>query len=521
MRVSELALAIDRKLREVPSGWVEGEVRDIKVDARKGHCYLVLGDEGANLNGCLWSGRVARCQPLPVKGDLARAHYERVDFYAPYGKTSLIIDYIKPTGEGELLRRRAETLRKLQAAGYCDAARRKPLRTFPRRVGVVAAHGSHAKEDVIRHLRERFPAQDIVFCPAAVQGVAAVGTIIDALGRLQASPSVDVIILARGGGSVAELVPFDDERLCKAISACAVPVITSIGHTKDRPNCDHVAAACATVPAKAAELAIRYSANELFDELDRHAATLSAVTAALRHRSDTLCELWADARPRDRIADIAEDLEVSRGLLASRAENVYRRYDAELAGLGRSLDAIGARMPRPHALEQLRRELHEAGRDYITHHRTALDEQWEALADAGRCIPRPAALDLFSVQLDAARGRICEKRRDYGRALDRLGTSALGDARARLETKRNAVEGDTGKLRTGANRALSRWSERIAHLGELVDAKDFRRHGWVLVSDDHGNEIRTVASLHPGETVHMRFVDGEAAASVDHVKQKH
>jgi exodeoxyribonuclease VII large subunit len=274
LTVSEMASVIGAALRELGDGWVEGEVRSINRH-RSGHVYLTLADESSNIDVCIWKGRVARCSPLPAQGDLVQAHYQKVDFYAPYGKTSLIVDYLKPTGEGELLRRRAQTLAKLQAEGLCN--RRKQLRAFPRRVGVIAGQGSHAQEDVIRHLRERFPAIDIAFCAASVQGVEAVGTIIDALGRLQAIGGVDVIILARGGGSVADLMPFDDERLCRAIVACTVPVITSIGHTKDHPNCDHVAAAYAPVPAKAAELAIRHSATELLDALDRERMLLDSV----------------------------------------------------------------------------------------------------------------------------------------------------------------------------------------------------------------------------------------------------
>ncbi len=131
--------------------------------------------------------------PLPAQGDLVQAHYERVDFYAPRGATKLILDRVRPTGEGELLRRRAETLRRLRADGLCDPDRRKPLLAFPRRVGVIAARND-ANIDVIQALRRRFPPQDIVFCAASVQGVHAVGSVIDALGRLQAVEGVDVIV---------------------------------------------------------------------------------------------------------------------------------------------------------------------------------------------------------------------------------------------------------------------------------------------------------------------------------------
>ena len=240
--VAQVAGRIGGALRALGDGWIEGEVTLDQRASSSGHVYLTLADESASLDACIWKGRVARCSPLPAQGDLVQAHYERVDFYAPRGTTKLILDRVRPTGEGELLRRRAETLQRLRADGLCDPDRRKPLLAFPRRVGVIAARND-ANIDVIQALRRRFPPQDILFCSASVQGVHAVGSVIDALGRLQAVEGVDMIVVARGGGSTADLLAFDDERLCRAIFACAVPVITSIGHTKDRPNCDHVAAA--------------------------------------------------------------------------------------------------------------------------------------------------------------------------------------------------------------------------------------------------------------------------------------
>jgi exodeoxyribonuclease VII large subunit len=297
LSVVQVAGRIDGALRRLGDGWIEGEVTAISVHRASGHVYLTLADESASLDACIWKGRASRCQPLPAQGDLVQAHYERIDFYAPRGATKLILDHVRPTGDGELLRRRAETLRRLRADGLCDQDRRKPLPAFPRRVGVIAALGD-ANIDVIQALRRRFPPQDIVFCPASVQGVHAVGSVIDALGRLQAVDGVDVIVVARGGGSTADLLAFDDERLCRAIFACAVPVITSIGHTKDRPNCDHVAAAFAPVPAKAAELAIRHSAADLLDELDRHRIALGRVLDRPRLMVERMGDLLQSSRSR-------------------------------------------------------------------------------------------------------------------------------------------------------------------------------------------------------------------------------
>ncbi len=404
--VAQVAGRIGGALRALGDGWIEGEVTQVSLHRSSGHVYLTLADESASLDACIWKGRVARCSPLPAQGDLIQAHYERVDFYAPRGATKLIVDRVRPTGEGELLRRRAETLQRLQADGLCDPGRRKLLLAFPRRVGVIAARND-ANIDVIQALRRRFPPQDIVFCAASVQGMHAVGSVIDALGRLQAVDGIDTIVLARGGGSTADLLAFDDERLCRAIFACTVPVITSIGHTKDRPNCDHVAAAYAPVPAKAAELAIRHSAVELLEELDRQRMALARV------------------------------------------------FD------------------RPRAMVQRMGEL-----------------------------------------LHSSRARVTRKRLDLIAALDRRSAEAIRELRRRVVTQRQAVERDASRLGPAAERLLVRHTERVAALGAVIDAKDFRRRGWVMATDAGGAPVRSVAELHPVDTISLSFADGQASATI-------
>jgi exodeoxyribonuclease VII large subunit len=409
--VAQVAGRIDGALRGLGDGWIEGEVTSISVHRSSGHVYLTLADESASLDACIWKGRAARCRPLPARGDLVQAHYERISFYAPRGATKLVLDHVRPTGDGELLRRRAETLKRLRADGLCDPERRKPLPVFPRRVGVVAARND-AHIDVIQALRKRFPPQDIVFCAASVQGVHAVGSVIDALGRLQSTEGVDVIVLARGGGSTADLLAFDDERICRAIFACAVPVITSIGHTKDRPNCDHVAAAFATVPAKAAELALRRSAADLLEELERH-----------------------------RIA------------------------------LARVLD-------RPRLMVERMGEL-----------------------------------------LQASRSRVTRKRLDLLAALDRRSGEAMRELRRRLLSQRQAVDRDASRIAPATERALGRHAERVMALGALIDAKDFRRRGWVMASQ-RDNPVKSVADLHAADILELSFADGEATARITDIERE-
>lgn len=512
--VTEVAQRVAAALREVGSGWVEGEVRSI-TRANSGHVYLTLGDENANLDVCIWKDRVAACQPLPDQGDLVQAHYQRVNFYARTGKTSLIVDRLKPTGEGELLRRRAETLAALETEGLCDAGRRKQRVAFPRRVGVIAGQGSDAKADVVRALRERFPAQDIVFCPAAVQGAHAVGSVIDALGRLQATDGVDVIILARGGGSVADLVAFDDGRLCRAIVACTVPVVTSIGHTKNRPNCDHVAAAFAPVPAKAAEKAIAHSQAGLLAELDRHRTTLDAVPGRLRALADDVAELWAQVRLRQGLVTLGEDVAAAGALLGSRTETKLRRRETALNATGRELDAVAANMPRPASLDDLRDELHRAAVTYIREHVATLDAHAAVLDAAARRIPRPESLDVLATHLAHAGQHLRGRSRDYAAALERRGAEARREVRRRLTAEQRDVSADAQRLRPAVEAALGRVRERVAHLGALLNAKNFPRHGWLLARDEHGQAVTTIADLSVGTTLRLGFADGEAAATVN------
>jgi len=517
LSVTQVAHRIDGALRDLGDGWIEGEIRSI-TQHRSGHIYLTLADEESNLDACIWKGRAKRCLPLPRQGDLVQAHYERIDFYAPRGATKLIVDEIRPTGEGELLRRRAEVLRRLRADGLCDERCRKTLRTFPRRVGVIAAQSSDAKVDVIRHLRERLPSQDIVFCPAAVQGVEAVGSVIDALGRLQAIDDVDVIVIARGGGSVADLIAFDDERLCRAIYACAVPVITSIGHTKDRPNCDHVAAAFAPVPAKAAEYAIAHSAQRLLEDFDRYLGDLDAIGAAVRRRSEQVADCWRQIRPSQRIAGLSEAVSGTSDLLTSRAQSAHSKRELALTGVSRGLAQLSAQLPRAEALNDARERLRHAAASVLSTQMSTLEAHDAALTAVTQRIPRPAALDVCAAHLTNTASRVRERRRDYGRALDRMAADAQRDLRRRCIAESGDLDSEAQALLSATERGLARARERVTHLGALASAKDFRNRGWVLACDEHKQAVRGLVNLRPGAALQLHLADGHAGVTVQHIE---
>lgn len=310
--VTTLNHAIRSTLLEFGGGIVEAEVRSLNL-AASGHCYITLADAESEIRAVMWRGTVQRNGPLPAEGDLVEAHFEKVDFYPVRGSLQIQLTKLEPTGEGELLRRRAELIARLEREGLTDPAKKPELKRFPEKLGVIAGAGSDAMHDVVKAVRERSAGVPIIFCPALVQGVQSPASVVAAIATLCQTPGVETIILARGGGSVSDLAAFDDEQLCRAVFASPVPVITSIGHTKDRPVCDYVSAAFAPVPAKAAELALAVSDADVTFLLDEQAAP-------------------ALAGGRVRIERLRGDLDAAAAQLS--VERVTGRFDERIASLG-------------------------------------------------------------------------------------------------------------------------------------------------------------------------------------------
>jgi exodeoxyribonuclease VII large subunit len=554
-RVSQLAIDIQRALREVGSGWVEGEVQRRKTIG--GHTYFTLADEDASIDCVVWRSRAQRIQQWPAEGQLVQVHFERVDFYARRGSTSLHVDAIRLTGEGELLARKQATLDKLTADGLVARARR-PLPGYPRRVGVIAAAHSDAKTDVIKALRERWPAVHIVFRAALVEGVRAVDSVIGALAHLQDIDAVDVIIVARGGGGVRDLVAFDDERLCRAVFACDVPVVTSIGHTAQRPNCDHVSAAYADVPARTAELVVP-SAVELCQDLDRYGVLLENVPKLLRDQVGDLAELWERARPQTSLRRRDAELDVLDSRLRGAAASFHSAREKTLDDARHRLAVARSKVPAPAVLDLPAQQLLTAAHAFYADRADELDAAGRSLAAARARLPQPDAIDELARRLGPAAGRARRRDRDYERALERLRVEAgkafarrigahdrliadLGDdlgaaARRRLADRelrlnyiglagaRRAVgkllsEQDEQlaelliSLTAGARRSITAADTQLAHVAELIAARDFRRLGWVLAGDGNGNPIRSAGALTPGAELTLDFHDGRATAAV-------
>ncbi len=337
-------------------GLVEGEVQKA-FRSQAGHLYIDLADGDAVIGCVMWRDAARGLAEVPRQGQLIQAEYRRIRVYAPRGQVQLDLASLTPTGEGELLRRVHETLARLVADGLTDPTAKRALPRFPRRVGLIAGRGSDAEADVLTALAQRYPACGVTTAAALVQGAQAVASIIDALGRLDREPDVDVIILARGGGSVEDLMPFSDERLCRAIAALDTPVITSIGHTKQRPNCDHVASAAAEVPARAAEYAVP-SGAELLDRIERLGAGIANDTERVLAEARGRVERSA-MRPAGRAAlvTLTHRIDLERLRIENESRRGLETRGRRLQDAASRLDAAFAALPRAADLDPLRARL--------------------------------------------------------------------------------------------------------------------------------------------------------------------
>ena len=235
--------------------WVEGEVSNLTL-AASGHCYFTLKDGAAVLTCIMWRNQVEMLGRLPKDNETVEAH-GTVSVYEARGQYQLIVDTMRPFGVGRLYLMFEELKAKLAAEGLFDEERKRPLPARPQRIGVVTSPTAAALQDILRTLSQRFPLVEVLLAPSQVQGEGAPPQISQAIAALNGwSEPVDVIIVARGGGSVEELWAFNDEQVARAIANSRIPIISGVGHESDFTIADFVADVRAPTPTGAAAAAV-------------------------------------------------------------------------------------------------------------------------------------------------------------------------------------------------------------------------------------------------------------------------
>ena len=295
LSVSQVAVHLRELLESNPflgDLWIVGEVSNRRAST-SGHTYFTLKDSKAALNCILFRGHGVSAAGLLENGKTVRAH-GRMSFYEPRGSTDFMVDRVMPEGEGELARELERLKARLAAEGLFEESRKRPLPAFPQVIGVVTSPNGAAWQDIQNVLRRRYPLAELLLSPTQVQGLDAAPSIAAALSRLDAAGRAEVVILARGGGSLEDLWPFNEEEVARAIFRSRSPVVSGVGHETDFTLADYVADRRAPTPSAAAELTtpdgaiLRQTAQDWLERSYRGALRVVAdyqeETAALSRR---------------------------------------------------------------------------------------------------------------------------------------------------------------------------------------------------------------------------------------------
>jgi exodeoxyribonuclease VII large subunit len=339
--VSRLNMEVRSALENsFPLLWVTGEISNLAMP-RSGHLYFSLKDASAQVRCAMFRNRrnLLRFQPGDGTQVIVRA---RVTVYEPRGDLQLVIEHMEPAGEGLLRQQVEELARKLREEGLFEEERKKPLPTFPRRIGVVTSPSGAAIRDVLTVLKRRCPSIPVVVYPVAVQGKTAAGEITEMLKIADRRKECDLLILTRGGGSLEDLMAFNDEQLARTIAGLSIPLISAIGHEIDTSISDHVADRRAPTPSAAAELASPDS-EALLHRVDLLAARIQRTQAQhLQRNMQRLDELGIrlqQQHPGVRLQHQAERITTLRARLQQAGRNRTRILHASLDTLATRLQA--------------------------------------------------------------------------------------------------------------------------------------------------------------------------------------
>jgi len=360
--VRDLVAAVRMHIeREYGDTWVEGEISNFRAHD-SGHLYFTLKDQNSQIRAVMFRSQARLLRFRPENG-MQVVLRGRVTIYEDRGELQISAEYLEPKGAGALLIAFEQLKAKLEAEGLFDPARKKPIPTLPRRIGIVTSPQAAALRDILNIVRRRHHSANVLIFPAQVQGEAASAEVSAGLAYFNRERNVDVIIVARGGGSAEDLAAFNNQALARAVAASQIPVISAVGHETDFTIIDFVADMRAPTPSAAAELVIR-SRQEVQDQAE---GLRQRLARAMRYRilmgRQALSELahhgtfrrMTDAinRRQQKLDDLKNRMDrAERQILEKQhrrlelAAAAVRHYDVRrmLAGIGKELDSRVARL---------------------------------------------------------------------------------------------------------------------------------------------------------------------------------
>ncbi|GLP74071.1 exodeoxyribonuclease 7 large subunit [Mycobacterium antarcticum] len=339
--VRSVAMMVKDWIDRLGTVWVEGQIAQMNVRPNSATAYITLRDPAADMSLQITCPRdLVHNAPVKLAEGTQVIMHGRPTFFVGRGSFSLRVNQIRAVGIGELLARIDRLRKLLDAEGLFDPRLKRPIPFLPATVGLITGRASAAERDVMSVAETRWPAVRFAVRNTIVQGPSAVAQIVGALRELDADPDVDVIVLARGGGSVEDLLPFSDETLCREIAKCSTPVISAIGHEPDNPLCDLVADVRAATPTDAAKRVVPDAAAEqaLVAELcGRSARALRNWVHREQHTVSQLRTRPVLAQPLAALTARADEIHRAR---ATARRDVARLVEAE----GRSVAHLSARL---------------------------------------------------------------------------------------------------------------------------------------------------------------------------------
>lgn len=483
--VSELSSALKRTIEDA-YGYVRlrGEISGFRGPHSSGHCYFSLKDEGAKIDAVIWKGTYARLKTKPQEG-LEVIATGKITTFPGKSSYQIVIDQIAPAGVGALMALLEERKRKLAAAGLFAPERKRPLPYLPRVIGVVTSPTGAVIRDILHRLQDRFPRHVLVW-PARVQGETCAEEVaagVRGFNALQAGgplPRPDVIIVARGGGSIEDLWGFNDEDLVRAVAESAIPVVSAVGHETDWTLIDLAADVRAPTPTGAAEMVVPVRAELLALVNDRARRHEEAMLRRFeRLRADLRSAARALPRPEDLTATQRQRLDLAAARLGPALAANARAFEQRLAAASRLLDRASPRV----------RLTRERGR-------------LEALKD------RPGRA--LEVQL--------ARRRDGLASLSaRLGRSVRLE-RARIEQGQKHVTACGDRLEALAKAGVRERRRALTSLWQLAESLSYKSvlsRGYALVRDAADRPLRAAAEIAPGAALTLEFADGRVAARAE------
>lgn len=487
--VSELSQSLKRTVEDTYGHVrVRGEISGFRGAHSSGHCYFALKDESAKIEAVIWKGVHGRMRFKPQEG-LEVIATGKLTTYPGSSKYQIVIEALEPAGIGALMALMEERKKKLAAEGLFDEARKQLLPWLPDVIGVVTSPTGAVIRDILHRLEDRFPRHVLVW-PVKVQGEGSAEQVAAAIRGFNALPEggkiprPEVLIVARGGGSLEDLWSFNEEIVVRAAAESMIPLISAVGHETDITLIDFVADKRAPTPTAAAEMAVPVR-SDLFVEV-----------ADLARRTRACWQRGHESR-RNELRAAARALPAASDLLAIPRQR---------------LDSAGSALPRG-----LKANTHAHFRRF-----TAASSKLTLRVLHGQIAQADHRLTVCGERLGLSARSLLRQRRDRFAGLEvRLRASKLSNAQA----QRNAIARQrerTHRLAERANRALvtllQRLDARVENSGKLLSALSYRgvlARGFALVRDETGHPLHSADGVGPGARVEIEFADGRVGATAD------